>query len=1311
MMKFEQVVESLRKVGEYFQSRPPLDKVVVGGVFLFVVLAVLSRADVVFIFIAAVFLGGWAAARVAGHVRVFRSRHLLPFLPNLVDRVKEKRKHAGLSVLPNFEADLDRHSINCSIKSKNFAKNYAHLRNMCRLDQLSLPGTVDEEFQHLIKSVMHDFVLSWYSVYVSDHSQVSEELLNVLMNTFANLSSRVKFISKRSLLTNFLVEIRTHVYRFQRARSSLRKLRSGRTIDSNSLVASYETFCLMHPAIEDADTEMNYLKSVMRVLLHSAVTEDVNQCQASTAVLVEILTCNLLLPLLDLLADPDFLYRLIHLIVSSIVSAPEKIGTLESEGADSSKPKKPSPSEKGDLHPKGISNVSCPYDPESDQSSASCLPKGSLQMTNLSQGSDKQHSSPTPPKSAILSDVFEPRSDSEPTFKPDTDRKGPFQLESRNPNVVHRANQEAVSSLSRVPISRSVDALVIHSQSAVSHGQQSAETSPACSSLFVQSHRRTASDSSFHPAHGGFIPGDAIPSIKGPCPSPRDIIPAAVPSANPSIPRPPTEGSENTSTCYQVAVPLTAIEPAIAVTPLMRTDSNDVRPRSSSSESFSSIDYDTSQLNTPFSVIDNQFALEGSSRSAIPTTNVLNSGILSESQMMKQSKSTSEIDGGIAMRSVENHEDSNSSPRQIFPSGDIPNSDDAYYASGPTTDAEIQNLSPAHGTVSLVGPQVTPPAINVTDSSPIKKLLRRVSFSKKNHPESQKCQMTQTENVSLPANQQSAPIAIPVPVQKTTPVSSSIQQSRSPPLLPQLRPVISVSDKMQTPSAENPRMMSVSAPEMSDLEPPMGFTEGLLPMKIINLEIPKAEVCKEVGGKGEFFVYSIQFDVLQTTSPSSSTENLDRCDVSPIRKTAKRRHREFVNLHSRLEHNPQLKLSLKGIRDVPKRLSIPLAPTAKSAIDQRRVGHQRYLQQLLARPLLHCSSELSEFLALEGNTNIEYVRYHPREYVPRIDKMLRNRVSGLVDTIKQVKSAIPRALSDLGPLPPMSPPMSPIRKARGPQEAGKRLLSPPGSPRPGSPSIDEPDGSSGERIFTFDRRPKTTLQLAMCSIIQDHSLKTFANSPLPAYPATATGPIVDHLLGPRSEGDGCESPDASVVETQLEGKESSAVLGMEEVALFDSVLCLLGEAFHDKELWFLDEGFQNVLTILAGDLLDGWLERQVDVLLSEHWCAFFLAELREVLWPGGKLLSASEGAGTRTETEKAATIKEVLTMLVESMPESFYKVIDRQDWQDGLQLLLDSLGDPQLNRHLMFTALDLLMDALISEIKDEGFQKDLLTRI
>ena len=61
-----------------------------------------------------------------------------------------------------------------------------------------------------------------------------------------------------------------------------------------------------------------------------------------------------------------------------------------------------------------------------------------------------------------------------------------------------------------------------------------------------------------------------------------------------------------------------------------------------------------------------------------------------------------------------------------------------------------------------------------------------------------------------------------------------------------------------------------------------------------------------------------------------------------------------------------------------------------------------------------------------------------------------------------------------------------------------------------------------------------------------------------------------------------------------------------------------------------------------------WIERQVQLLFSEHWCAFYLSELRQLLWPDGKLLSASDVV--RTEAEKAATKEEALESFVDLMP-------------------------------------------------------------
>ena len=126
----------------------------------------------------------------------------------------------------------------------------------------------------------------------------------------------------------------------------------------------------------------------------------------------------------------------------------------------------------------------------------------------------------------------------------------------------------------------------------------------------------------------------------------------------------------------------------------------------------------------------------------------------------------------------------------------------------------------------------------------------------------------------------------------------------------------------------------------------------------------------------------------------------------------------------------------------------------------------------------------------------------------------------------------------------------------------------------------------------------------MDSIIQDHNRMKIAT--------LSRNPSSDNdvaSIGLRSEGDGSESPAQAVSETDSPLSPAQAVsetlpsnpgsvFGSEETSLFDAVMSLLGEALHDKESWFLDEGFQNVLTRLAGGLLDGYV--QITTFAFQH---------------------------------------------------------------------------------------------------------------
>ncbi|XP_033640388.1 sorting nexin-19-like [Asterias rubens] len=1259
-MNLQKVSQATRKVAQHLRCLLQPDSILTGVLCVLsfmTLLAVLSHASVPFIFIAALCGGGWATSRVTSHeFQVGKTRGILQLMPDLVDRCKEKRKEL---TLPDVNENLKHYSVK-EFTTRHSEKDGTIFRNTQCLHTLPVPAvpvslkltdTVDKELQHLLKNVMLDFISSWYDVYISDHNRGSELFLEHLLQTSMNLCNRLASIEKRTLVTKLLLEFRIHVYQFRKATSSLRKLpnkRNGKEFehDSSSLVASYEMMSLLHPAIQGADMEADFLRSTMDILVNCAVPKSVTQCRASTLIIVEILTCNILLPLLDLLSDPDFLYRLILLIVSSSVSEGGPKAPAESNDVSKcSKLEKPNYQSEETIIPMQSSyHIDQSHHLETGVTALAADPTEQnflfKQTPATACGKPDATSKKRLPFETDTSQSIQSNESAHRTRRPlQPSLSFPIcRSKSTDPindailSKVHNGLSFMYYSSSTVPVAPLLD----HAQSTLPNSLPKMISSPKSVGTNPKVHRRSASDTSCNPA---FISGDLLSHV----------------TLNPWVtPRPPAEGAE-IDDLIVTRIPLTGLEPAILIAP----------ENEDSAEVFPFINSKPDDLNSPLTTgIDCQFPFDESVKPQVSST-------VDAAQIDEAVEIFNSTDDGVETYTRTSVVDNGSNDN--------------------TTDGSIMRPIPQSSLAEK-------PDIDVP-SSPINKLLRRLSIKTLSVPDGP------TQNIQDMTQDQ---------VHKSDATKKELSPARVSSCSTSLLPIDDQATGSSSiiPSAENPRIISITSqgaeePIDACLTSEVHSSESLEAVadRVGNLLIPKAEVCKETSGKSEFFMYSIQFDV-QPVSPLQRDCSQTCDDSLSERRLVKRRHREFVNLHSRLDHNPELKASLKGLRDVPKRISIPLAPTAKPAIQQRRFSLQNYLQQLLAKPLLHSSIELREFLALEGNSHVEYVRHQPR-----IDKLLMHRMSGLVDTFK---SALPRALSDQGPMPPISSPNSPIRKTKSSRSLSPSGLPRPGSPRPGSPTPgEEQDGI--ERMVTFGRRPKTTLQLAMDSIIQDHNRMKIAT--LSRNPSSDND--VDSI-GLRSEGDGSESPAQAVSETdsplspaqavsETLSSNPGSVFGSEETSLFDAVMSLLGEALHDKESWFLDEGFQNVLTRLAGGLLDGWIERQVQLLFSEHWCAFYLSELRQLLWPDGKLLSASDVV--RTEAEKASTKEEVLESFVDLMPDSFYTFVDKQDWKDGLQLLLDSLGDPQLNRHLVFTALDLLMDSLIAEIQDEDFQKDLLSRV
>ena len=791
------------------------------------VVAVLTHTGAVFVFVAALCGGGWATSKVTSVNNVINSRQLLQFLPDLVSCSREKRKHAGLSVLPNFGVDLVQYSVNgyrlkklnSALNSKNTNSTHSNT-NRC-LDSVQahghlpltfvLPDSVDEELQHLIKSVMQDFVLSWYNIYINNHKQESDEFLKHLLSTSENLCIRLASIKKRNLLKSILNEFRIHVYRFQRAHSSLRKLRNGRTIDSVSLVTSYEMFSLLHPAIQDTSTETDFLKSVMDILVDCAMPRTITQCRASTAIIVDILTCNLLLPLLNLLADPDFLYRLIILIVST-ASSDNKARSSESKLEDAI--------------PKNPVKQGCGNSPHRENNDISTCTKSADTCNIVNTECGLQ----TRPNTATVNEISKPRIQKKLVFESEQACLLPSIRTNREDCIRHhlhpsqsfplfQSNVPSEESSSTVPVSRSFDAFDDPLNSTVCQNRDNSKSpkNPTSPLSTPKAHRRCASDTSCNPALGAFIPGDLSHGSSNPC----------------IMPRPPTEGAE-TAVDNPVVIPMTGVEPALTAAPHERSNMG----RSSSADSFASFDFEADQLNTPFTDIDCQFSSDGIPKEA--TLPLGNSGTFK----LHDEETRARLEILIDLNADENgHDRVVKSARQA----------DKKYSesckSEGTCLGETKILPPQEtvGSIIPVTDQVIP-TIDVVQSSPIKKFLRRISSKGVLEPTSDQSLNSQSQV------QESVPVPIPA---RTT--SSQCQTS------PQvIFPQQNLSE-IHVPTDKN----SMSAPETSGhvdfLMPSSETLEdcplGLAKSDMTNLLIPRAEVCKESGGKNEFFLYSIQVGV------------------------------------------------------------------------------------------------------------------------------------------------------------------------------------------------------------------------------------------------------------------------------------------------------------------------------------------------------------------------------------------------------------------------------------------------------------------
>ncbi|XP_063491737.1 sorting nexin-19 isoform X2 [Symphalangus syndactylus] len=423
---------------------------------------------------------------------------------------------------------------------------------------------------------------------------------------------------------------------------------------------------------------------------------------------------------------------------------------------------------------------------------------------------------------------------------------------------------------------------------------------------------------------------------------------------------------------------------------------------------------------------------------------------------------------------------------------------------------------------------------------------------------------------------------------------------------------------------------------------PLSSPDG--PVIIQNLRITGTITAREHSGTGfhPYTLYTVKYETALDGENSSGLQQL-------AYHTVNRRYREFLNLQTRLEEKPDLRKFIKNVKG-PKKLfpDLPFGNMDSDRVEARKSLLESFLKQLCAIPEIANSEEVQEFLALNTDARIAFVK--KPFMVSRIDKMV---VSAIVDTLK---TAFPR-----------SEPQSPTEELSEAETESK--------------SQTEGKKASKSRLRFSSSKISPTLSVTEAQdkilyCVQEGNVTKL----LEMQPTKA--PEKDPEQPPKGRVDSCVS-DAAVPAQVPSNSDPGTETELADTAL-DLLLLLLTEQWK----WLCTENMQKFLRLIFGTLVQRWLEVQVANLTSPQRWVQYLRLLQESIWPGGVLPKFPRPV--RTQEQKLAAEKQALQSLMGVLPDLVVEILGVNKCQLSWGLVLESLQQPLINRLVQRTCSVLL---------------------
>ncbi|XP_078585050.1 uncharacterized protein LOC144867149 [Branchiostoma floridae x Branchiostoma japonicum] len=1091
---------------------------------------------------------------------------------------------------------------------------------------------LNQQLESLTRNIMRDFVMTWYRDITVDR-QFSDEAFESLEDMSLTLSSRFKELDQHVLVEKVLKVVHRHLFTTKEARRLLKTQPNffKSDLDSeSSLFAAYEKVAKIHIALQSQAVELDYLRSIAEVLLYVVFPVSTFRCESGKELVREILTCQLILPVVNMVSDPDWLNQKIFQILSPSEDVLEK----SAEDENLTKTLAMTPASIEDMSFESSRSRELPQIDRSvwrAEDTTHLAEKPAVEVPSLKAtfvvGSDVSVESQQSKESSNT----KLEKESNPIAKDNAHETTEFRTEQVREEPIGGTGSPGNIS----PLSTSLEVFSSAKPKAVLSGSlSSSESSPK--DVFLpdivmvkdsdgpESHEERLTkeeDTQEHLKKPGIgrrasallMKKLGLGSKKEEEQSKKEEERPSGTADQKSTGDAPAASSEETSQTSMVD--LDQLQSHFRLAPSNSPLPRPTLVRSSSQDSFVSIPEDENELYSPFEQVTMEEVVASIARHSTSSDSQVQEESASDKLAalpIHRTKSNSESKLGnedVTIRTV-------SQPISIsVPSTKLPRS---------ATSPGLLSNSPKRSPLS------NSPNLNQFRQSPSKERERQMKRSLSSSPGSERATFPQAE---IRASSENIP---------------------------------EVSGRKDDGKDEK------------DGASHHGKENHLSSRLFHNVRIPKTQTAVEYKGMGtrKYTLYRVQYE---TTILVPMEGELGQEAVEPITTTmsVRRRFREFITLHVALEENPKFRKIMKNVKGPNRLFYLPFGNMDKNTIRQRRGQLQDFLGELCSRPELCQSKELQEFLAYGRDGSIAFVR-KPPDIIPRFDKLFTDAVSDLFDT---VKSALPSTKS---------------HDHEGDTKSNSKSGGVKSRPSAGT-TVESNSGIKRNLAFIDSTMLSVETTLQMFIAENDRENEALLRDDVGRPRGTGEEPLL--LLGPRSQGDGCDMADL--------GTEAQHTGPVEEpLPLADTTLLIGCEALEGQRSWFCEDRVQQVVRTAGGRLLEQWLHNQVTLLTNQEQCVYYLSLLREAVWPGGVL--PDEPEPIRTEEEKEESKQQALEAMVNFLPGLFPVLLGQLQYRTAMQEALEAFQNPKINRHIAYCLLDLLVEALVPEVDTAELQRNLL---